>query len=95
MEDVLDKPVVFDPSLNNMPVVVTEPGLYVLRNGQKAEVYNIKPYPNADVTAFTVQGGVLSVKGKRVRSEYNIWHPSGRKYVLTESKHDIIRKVEV
>lgn len=44
--------------LNDLPVIVTFPGIYIARNGARVMVHNIKPAPSPDVTAFAVQGSI-------------------------------------
>lgn len=79
--------------LNNLPVIVTSPGTYGTRNGERVMVHNIKPAPSPDVTAFTVQGSIERMfMGKPRFRGYEIWHVSGRAYPLKESGRDIVAK---
>lgn len=79
--------------LNNLPVIVTSPGIYVTRNGARVMVHNIKPAPSPDVTAFTVQGSIERMfRGKPRFRGYEIWHVSSRAYPLKESGRDIVAK---
>lgn len=79
--------------LNNLPVIVTAPGIYITRNGARVMVHNIKPAPSPDVTAFTVQGSVERMfRGKPRFKGYEIWHISGRAYSHKESGRDIVAK---
>lgn len=79
--------------LNNLPAIVTAPGIYVTRNGARVMVHNVKASPAPDVTAFTVKGSVERMfRGKPRFKGFNIWHISGRAYPLKESGRDIIGK---
>ena len=79
--------------LNNLPTIVTSPGIYITRNGARVMVHNVKPAPSPDVTAFTVQGSVEHMfRGKPRFKRYHIWHISGRAYPLKESGRDIVAK---
>lgn len=79
--------------MNQLPVVVDAPGIYVMRNGGIAEVIEIKEHTRLDTTAFSVRGYVRSeTKTGRRRRRYTIWHVSGRHKVLELSRLDLIRK---
>lgn len=81
-------------TLNNLPTIVTAPGLYITRNGDRVMVHEVAASPAPDVTAFTVKGSVERMfRGKPRFKEYAIWHISGRAYPLNESGRDIIGKV--
>lgn len=72
--------------LNNLPVIVTAPGIYIARNGARVMVHNIKPAPSPDITAFAVQGSIERMfRGKLRFRGYEIWHISGHAYPLKES----------
>lgn len=79
--------------LNNLPVIVTSPVIYVTRNGARVMVHDVKPAPSHDVTAFTVQGSIERMfRGKPSFRGYEIWHVSGRAYSHKESGRDIVAK---
>lgn len=79
--------------LNNLPIIITSPGIYITRNGARVMVHNVNPAPSPDVTAFTAQGSVECMfRGKPRFKGCYIWHVSGRAYPLKESGRDIIGK---
>ena len=78
-------------ALNDMSVIVDGPGEYVTRNGGRATVFEVKQGGNPETTRFDAKGDVWrKVRGKFRPVDYTIWHVSGRKYVLNESKDDIV-----
>ncbi len=80
------------PFLNDLPVVITGPGWYLLRNGRAAHIDQVAPVTNPGVTAFRAKGDLVSrlMKSGRPQLQYMIWHVSGRIGVLGESPRDII-----
>jgi hypothetical protein len=77
-------------TLKDLPVIVTEPGLYLTRNGSFVDVTG----PCRDtVSTFKVEGYLLT-KGKngKVKRTWNIWHESGRYTAVGEHPLDIISK---
>lgn len=85
-------------SFNKLPVVITGPGEYLMRNGGKALIHEVKEYEDPkgeftrlEVTAFEAKGAPYKMfRGKmRARGLY-IWHVSGRYSVFSDSAWDIV-----
>jgi len=77
-------------SLNDLPTVITEPGLYVLRNGTPALVREIVPL----TSTFEAKGAIEAMfRGKPRFRGLEGWHVSGRYSVFKESQWDIVRRV--
>lgn len=80
--------------LNALPTVVTEPGEYATRDGRRVTIHEIRDtafraeFP--DCTAFAAKGTLHTLKGKRVVTDYNVWHVSGRNMPLEETSVDIV-----
>ena len=79
-------------TLNKLPVVVIEPGMYNTRNGRKALITEIK-MNNPRVTQFAVKGLLLGKAGKPI-NYYSAWHISGRMFCHMEYALDLVSKVE-
>ena len=79
---------------NTLPVIITEPGIYIMRDGGRARIDRV--YDNSDktVTAFTCKGSLERMfRGKMRFKGYSIWHESGQATGF-ESEYDIISKGE-
>tara|TARA_B100001245_G_scaffold229359_1_gene207634 strand:- start:16 stop:267 length:252 start_codon:yes stop_codon:yes gene_type:complete len=80
------------PTLNTLPTLIDSIGTYIMRNGNRAYIDQIKEYPDKDVTAFTCKGNIERMfRGKLRFKGYKIWHPSGRASAF-ESEFDIVKK---
>ena len=89
--------------LNDLPVLVSQPGWYLTRIGELARIDEIRYPPksaNPDntipTTCFPVKGSIRK-KLKKVgkwKWEYNIWHVSGRGFIHDESPKDLVEYVE-
>ena len=79
-------------SLNKLPVVVIEPGMYNTRNGRKALVTEVKSN-DPTVTQFSVKGTLFAKTGKPI-NYYSVWHISGRLFWHMEHALDLVSKVE-
>ena len=89
-------------ALNSLPTLVTKPGWYITRGGDRVHVHEIKEPPNMgvstgrggevlDVTTFPVKGNIYKFKNEKWKNNsYHIWHVSGRSHILEESDRDII-----
>lgn len=75
--------------LNNLPVIIDQPGKYRMRNGGIVTIDRISPQCNERTTAFRAKG---YYKIKKL-SYSNAWHVSGRLYPLEISKYDIVSKL--
>jgi hypothetical protein len=79
--------------MNEMPVIVDGPGVYLCRDGRKAVVDVVRPSPGLHVTAFQVIGGYEYKRPSgKFSYQYCIWHVSGRCNLFHESKADIVSK---
>lgn len=85
--------------LNRLPLVITEPGEYVTRDGHRVTIHSIVPYvprPNGPlrhaVTAFEAKGTIWrkSPRTGRETPDYNVWHLSGSLGVFGPSSLDIV-----
>ena len=76
--------------LNNLSTIIDAPGKYLMRNGLVAQVHEVSSNPDPLTTEFCAKG---TVKVERKRARYEIWHISGRRLVLGESRWDIASKV--
>lgn len=72
--------------LNELPTIIAGPGLYRTRNMRRVRISDVKDRRNPMVTAFTAAGSVMWERG----ASYGIWHTSGRKHVLRETRLDIV-----
>lgn len=74
------------PQLADMPVIVTEPGLYKTRSGLKVQVHEIK-----GPSTFEVKGNWFKRDAKPSDpGTYAIWHVSGRYMAIGEHFLDIV-----
>ncbi len=81
---------------NTLPVIVDEIGVYRMRNGGLVNVFEVKPNPDKEVTAFTVKGAKqVMFRGSLRFRGFDIWHESGRsgRNSVSESPSDIVEKV--
>jgi hypothetical protein len=74
--------------LNDLPVIIDEPGEYVTRDGRRAV---IDCFGNG---TFSAKGTLFTKRTVRTVKHYEIWHPSGRCVAVGESKRDIVAKAE-
>lgn len=82
-------------ALNDMPTIIDGPGEYITRAGGRTTVHEVKQGGNPETTRFDAKGSVWKkLRGKLRPSDYTIWHISGRKYILKESKHDIVGRYQ-
>lgn len=75
--------------LNDLPVVVDAPGMYITRCGHHVDIHKIAPNPDPLTTQFGAKG-TLHRPGRRKR--YEVWHVSGRHLVVGLSAWDIVAK---
>jgi hypothetical protein len=79
--------------LNELSILITEPGDYKIRNGKRVTIHGIKPTHTLATTAFTAQGSVWKKPTNMgLNPEYEIWHVSGRCFGHKESPRDILTK---
>lgn len=79
---------------NKLPIVISEPGNYLTRNGKTVEISEVKHFDD-DIMRFSCKGVLLTpTKSGRVKRDWNIWHQSGRLFAVNESQLDIIEKVK-
>ena len=76
--------------LNNLPTIIDAPGKYLMRNGFVAEVHEVSNNPDPLTTAFCAKGAVFAACWFLCDE---IWHVSGRRDVVGESKWDIVSKL--
>lgn len=79
--------------LNDLPTIVTGPGDYKTRMGDRVTVYEVKPEREHEkgCTSFRVKGSIWrTYRGKYCPRGYDIWHVSGRGFPLRESNKDIV-----
>jgi hypothetical protein len=82
------------PLLNALPVIITEPGDYVTRDGRRATIYSVNQ-TDPKTTSFSAKGAIWNQKwGVHRPKGYDIWHVSGRKTPLKEMVTDIVAKWE-
>lgn len=75
---------------NKKPILIKQTGIYMMRNGVRANIHTIKPNDNHNVTAFTCKGNIEVVfRGRTTFRGYNIWHESGDNGAF-ESEYDIV-----
>ena len=87
-------------TFNKMPVIIDGPGMYTTRGGGRVRIDAVtyfKPEPGGpsrlEVTAFEAGGSIERMyRGKMRFRGWNCWHVCGRRFPLTESKHDIVGK---
>lgn len=79
-----------------LTVVITEPGIYITRNGKRARIDNINPNQNMILNGHAARGRVeRTFRGKLGFRGFEIWHVSGRLQPLEEHPLDIIRKEDL
>lgn len=86
--------------INKEPVIIDGPGIYRLRNGGRARIYDVKPYVDPkgefdrlEVTAFEAKGWVERMfRGRLCFRGLDAWHVSGRRMPVTEDPRDIVSK---
>ena len=79
--------------LNRLRVVITGPGIYMMRNGSRARVHTANNNSDKTVTAFTCKGCVETMyRGRLVYKAYKIWHESGLA-TTTLSECDIVARL--
>lgn len=78
-------------ALNDLPTIIDGPGEYITRAGGRATIHEVKQGGNPETTRCDAKGSVWrEFRGNFRPKGYAIWHISGRKYILKESKHDIV-----
>jgi hypothetical protein len=78
-------------NLNDLPVVITQPGDYITRSGDRATVHEVSSHTDLTCTSFGAKGSKWRMyRGKYRPGGYTIWHRSGRCYPLRESGSDIV-----
>lgn len=76
---------------NNLPVVVTEAGLYKTRGGKFVTVHEINFPPNFTAgTCFPAKGSKWTKQIGQVNPPYEIWHLNGRVDLFKESDWDLV-----
>jgi len=84
--------------MNRLPLVITAPGDYVTRAGDRVTIHEIRMYaprPHGPlrhaVTAFEAKGSLWRTIGKTYRpAEYDVWHLSGHHVAVDDSPLDIV-----
>lgn len=79
---------------NEMPVIITKPGVYKTRSGKKVEIHEVKPTLTLSSTAFNAKGCLIKVGRFRTERLFNVWHISGRFGIFGPTPNDIIGKWE-
>lgn len=80
--------------LNDLPVIIDGPGDYKLRNGGRASIVRVVENQNSNTTSFDAKGSTWRMFRGKLRPRGNdIWHVSGRKFLLTEDPEDIVEKL--
>lgn len=79
---------------NRLPIIVTEPGRYRLRNGIEVDVHEVQDNGPLNQTRYAVKGTYYLKRGTRKIPQFDIWHVSGR-YAswLNEYFFDIVEKL--
>ncbi len=79
-------------ALNSLPDIITGPGDYVTRDGRRVTIHEVaEPGPDPTVTQCRAKGAVWKEFRGKVRPRgFNIWHTSGRSFILNESRSDIV-----
>lgn len=81
------------PLLNDLPLVIDQPGDYLDRLGRRVTIHTVRPDPHDGQCRFLAKGSPWrKYRGKMRPHGYEIWHLSGRCYPLHESPRDIVRK---
>jgi hypothetical protein len=75
-------------SHNFLPVIINETGIYIMRNGQRANIHTIKSNDDKTVTVYGCQGSVA--KNNKFKG-FKGWHESGRA-TFGKSEFDIMKK---
>tara|TARA_B100000700_G_scaffold311500_2_gene393814 strand:+ start:220893 stop:221228 length:336 start_codon:yes stop_codon:yes gene_type:complete len=79
--------------MNTKPVIIDSVGIYLMRNGKRAQIDTVEPHGDKNVTRFNCKGCVERVfRGKVSFRGYRIWHESGLASVF-ESEWDILEKL--
>jgi len=74
-------------TLDELPRVVTGPGDYVTRKGQRVTIHTVSDGPET----FRAKGAIWRMfRGKLTSRGYAIWHVSGRYDAVTERTRDIV-----
>jgi len=85
-----------DTHLNDLPTIIDGPGEYVLRNGGRASVDEVKDNTQSikdGTTMFAAKGSSWKMfRGKERPRGLDIWHVSGRRLALNEDPRDIVGK---
>lgn len=82
-----------DKDFNKLPIIITEEGLYKLRNGEEAKIHRLDRSEHSTVISFGNYGHVISYtkEGKELQSAMK-WHISGRCNPLWEMPYDVVAK---
>lgn len=79
---------------NKLPVVIKETGIYIMRNGDRAIINEIKPNEHKSLMCFTCKGSIEKMfRGKMSFRGFETWHESGLKAGLP-TEFDIVRKAD-
>jgi len=76
-----------------LPVVVSEPGEYVTRDGRRVTVHDVQPKESP--YTFKVKGQLWRMfRGRCAPRGLQVWHVSGRLDMVIEKPGDIIGRFE-
>lgn len=73
---------------SEMPVIVTQPGDYVTRDGRRVTIHEVSP---ATEYTYRAKGAFWKMYRGKVRPRgFQVWHISGRLDVVRETAGDIV-----
>ena len=73
---------------SDLPVIVTQPGEHVTRDGRRVSVHGINPN---EAYTYRVHGAEWKMfRGKMRARGFTVWHVSGRFDVVRETASDIV-----
>lgn len=76
-----------------LPVVVSEPGEYVTRDGRRVTVHEVQPQTSP--YTFKVKGQLWRMfRGQCAPRGLQVWHVSGRLDMVQEKAGDIVGRFE-
>lgn len=79
--------------MNELPVVIDAPGIYLTRNGRRVTIHAVAPRTELAVSAFAAKGSIWKKPDSLgINPEYGIWHDSGAYRALGEHGLDIVAK---
>jgi hypothetical protein len=78
-------------NLNDLPVLIDEPGNYKTRNGKMVSIHEIRK----GTSTFEAKGSIWKHVNKMgVNPTFGVWHVSGRSSTFGETNLDILKKEE-